>query len=481
MDCVGTHYYRNVALGGETPEQKAIEELQKEVEEINTTLAEQGGEIDKINAEFVVVYPTDTDAVVQEKINKESVSKVIFAKGVYNNITSTKTIPSNKCLIGYGATINMPATLDRLILFMNASDGSIGGWNANENITLLGFNFNCANAQAGSSSETLGFLHSRHIIIKDCTFSSLHNTGGHFIEFCGCYGCIIDACYFYDYPAGSEMVQLDAASDSGAFPPIAGPWDNTASAAIVITNNQFENPQTYTAERGADTFPAAIGNHNKQGNNIAHCKIIGNTFANITTAIRSVGISATVISGNTSYGVFNFFSLGTDSNAATTAKYSGNVIANNSINCATKVATVTVAESYKCAAITYNGANTIIANNQIWNASADGIQMRGHDNVINNNRINNCGRSGISLVSTDGISVVGNHCTFNVEKTVDTSDSDIRASGQKNCIISENTVNRMFIYTDQVGNLVINNLITQTLTNTGGTAHNNMINGAWTE
>lgn len=477
MDCVGTHYYRDVAYGGKTPEQIAIEQLQKEVEELQTDVTDLNSFKDK----FIIVYPTDTDAVVQQKINTPNINKIIFATGTYNNITTTKTIPSNKTLIGYGATINMPATLDRLILFMNDSNGTIGGWNANENITLLGFTFNCENAQAGSSSEALGFLHSRHIIIKDCTFHSLLNTGGHFIELCGCYGCVIDSCYFYDYPAGSEMVQLDIASDAGAFPPIGGPWDNTASAAIVITNNQFENPQSYTAERGADTFPAAIGNHNKQGNIIAHCKIIGNTFANITTAIRSVSISATVISDNTSYGVFNFFSLGTDSNAATTTKYSGNVITNNSINCATKVDTVTVTDSYKCTAITYNGVNTVIANNQIWNASADGIIMRGHDNVISNNRINNCGRSAISLVDANGISVIGNHCTFNVEKNVDTSDADIRASGQHDCIISDNTVNKMFIYTDKAGNPIINNLITQTLTNTGGTAHNNMIYGAWTE
>ena len=101
-------------------------------------------------------------------------------------------------------------------------------------------------------------------------------------------------------------------------------------------------------------------------------------------------------------------------------------------------------------------------------------------NIISNNRISNCGRSGISLVGTDGVSVVGNHCTLNREKNVDTSDADIRTSGQINCIISDNTVNKMFIYTDQVGNPIINNLITQTLTNTGGTAHNNMINGVWT-
>lgn len=486
-DLIQTHYYRDIQVEGKSPEQIAIEELQKEVEDLRDDLATTDSDLTNLTNDFngfkdkfIIVYPTDTDAVVQQKINTAGINKIIFATGTYDNITTTKTIPSNKTLIGYGATINMPATLDRLILFMNNSNGSIGGWNANENITILGFTFNCSNAQEGSSTETLGFLHSRHIIIKDCTFHSLHNTGGHFIEFCGCYGCIVENCYFYDYPAGSEMLQLDAASDSGAFPPIGGPWDNTESAAIVITNNHFENPQTYTAERGADTFPAAIGNHNKGGRTIAHCKITGNTFANITTAIRSVGISSTVISNNTSYGVFNFFSVGSDSGAANTAKYAGNVITNNSISCAAKVATVTVPDSYKCTAITYNGANTVISDNQIWNASADGIIMRGHDNVISNNRISNCGRSGISLVTTNGISVTGNHCTFNAEKNVDTSDADIRATGQHDCIISDNTVNKMFIYTDKAGNPIINNLITQAINNTGGTVHNNMVYGAWT-
>lgn len=485
-DLIQTHYFRDIQVEGKSPEQIAIEELQKEVEELNSDVATTEADLTTLTNDFnsfkdkfIIVYPTDTDEVVQQKINTAGVSKIIFAKGTYNNITTTKTIPSNKTLIGYGATINMPATLDRLILFMNASDGSIGGWNANENITLLGFSFNCANAQAGSSSEALGFLHSRHIIIKDCTFYSLHNTGGHFIEFVGCYGCIVDSCYFYDYPAGSEMVQLDTASDSGAFPPIAGPWDNTASAAIVITNNQFENPSDYTAEHGADTFPAAIGNHNKQGNTIAHCKIIGNTFANITTAIRSVGISSTVISDNTSYGVYNFFSLGTDSSAATQSKYNGNVITNNSINCATKITSPTVADSYKYTAITYNGNNSIISNNQIWNATADGIAMRGNDNLIANNRISYCGRSGINLITTTNTTVNGNNCTSNKATNVEAFDGDIRATGTTTCNISANTASTVNV--NATGNtLIMGNIITSSLNNTNGIAHNNVIAGAWT-
>ena len=105
--------------------------------------------------------------------------------------------------------------------------------------------------------------------------------------------------------------------------------------------------------------------------------------------------------------------------------------------------------------------------------------MRGQNNVIDGNRISDCGRSGISLVSPIGILVTTNHCSTNAQKNTDTSDADIRASGQGDCPIIGNIVNKMFIFTDKNGNLITTNSITQTLTNTGGIAHNNLINGAW--
>lgn len=477
MECVGTHYYRDVAYEGETPEQKAIEELQKKVEEINTTLAEQGGELDKINAEFVVVYPTDSDAVVQEKINKEGVSKVIFAKGVYNNITSTKTIPSYKTLIGYGAVINVPDL--EWVLFMNATDGTVGGYNANTCINILGFEFNAENVDSTGGCSVVGFIHCNQITVKDCKFLHLYS-GGHMIELNACRACVIDSNYFYDY-TGTEMVQLDSASDSGAFPPAGGLWDGTACAAISITNNTFENLATWTASHGADTFPAAIGNHNLNANagQISHIKIAGNSFAAITTAIRSVGISSSVIANNTMYGGFNFFSLGKDSASATTNKYVGNVIVGNSINCAAKSTEVTVANSYLHTAITYNGANSVISNNQIWNASADGIQLRGKDSVVAGNRISNCGRSGINLITTSNIIVSHNSCTANVEKSVEAFDGDFRATGTANCNISGNTVNVAKISTEAATTLFVDNIVTSALTNTSATAHGNMIAGVW--
>ena len=473
MDCVGTHYYRDVAYGGMTPEQIAIAELQKEVEELTTDVTD----LNSFKENFVIVYPTDTDEVVQQKISTPNVSKIIFAKGTYNNITTTKNIPSNKTLIGYGATIVAPSSIE-WIVFQNDSNGTIGGYNANENINILGFEFIGENLLSGQGASIMGFIHCNHIIIKDCKFRRLW-TGGHFIELNACHACVVDSCYFYDY-TGTEMVQLDQATDVGTYPVIPnGPWDNTGCSAITITNCTFENPQAYTAEHEADTFPAGIGIHNKNGNNTTHIKVVGNTFATINTALRFVKVASSVFNNNTAYGIYNFFSVGTDSNAATTANFAGNVISGNTINCAAKIASPTVVDSYKYTAITYNGTNSIIANNQIWNATADGITIRGNDNTISNNRISYCGRSGISLIGTTNTNVIGNNCTSNKVSNVEAFDADIRVSGTTTCNINTNTTSSLNV--NATGNtLIMGNIITGALNNTGGIAHNNMINGAWT-
>ena len=472
-DLVQTHYYRDIQVSAPTPEEIAITELQKEVEELQTNVID----LNSFKESFVIVYPTDTDEVVQQKINTPNVSKIIFAKGTYNNITTTKNIPSNKTLIGYGATIVAPSSIG-WIVFQNDSNGTIGAYNANENINILGFEFNGENLLSGQGASIMGFIHCNHIIIKDCKFRRLW-TGGHFIELNACHACVVDSCYFYDY-TGTEMIQLDQASDVGTYPVIPnGPWDGTNCSAITITNCTFENPQAYTAEHGADTFPAGIGIHNKNGNNSTHIKVVGNTFATITTALRFVKIASSVFNNNTAYGIYNFFSVGSDSNAATTANFAGNVISGNTINCAAKIASPTVVDSYKYTAITYNGTNSIIANNQIWNATADGIAIRGNDNTISNNRISYCGRSGINLITTTNTNVVGNNCTSNKVSNVEAFDADIRVSGTTTCNINTNTTSSLNV--NATGNtLIMGNIITGALNNTGGIAHNNVIAGVWT-
>ena len=170
-DLIQTHYYRDIQVTSPTPEQTAIAELQKEVEELQTDLATTDTNLTTLTNDFnifkdkfVIVYPTDTDEVVQQKINTPNISKIIFAKGTYNNITTTKNIPSNKTLIGYGATIVAPSSIE-WIVFQNDSNGTIGGYNANENITILGFDFNGENLLSGQGASVMVFIHCNQFII----------------------------------------------------------------------------------------------------------------------------------------------------------------------------------------------------------------------------------------------------------------------------------------------------------------------------
>ena len=484
-DLVQTHYYRDIPVTGPSPEQIAIEELQRDVEELTSDLATTNSDLTTLTTDFndfkdkfVIVYPTDTDEVVQQKINTPNVSKIIFAKGTYNNITTTKTIPSNKTLIGYGAKIVAPSSI-QWIVFQNDSNGTVGGYSANENINLLGFEFDCRNLLSGQGASCLGFLHCNHVHIKDCKFTHMF-TGGHFIEFNATTASSIEDCYFYDF-TGTEMIQLDKASDKGTYPVIPnGPWDDTACSSISIINNTFENTPSFTDEHGADTFPAAIGNHNHNGHPISHIKVIGNTFARMTTALRFVEVRSSVFANNTQHNGFNFFSCGSDTISVKAGSLTGNIFTGNVMNAHAKSAEVTPANSYKHSGISYNGTNTIFSNNYLWNYSADGIQIRGDNNVVSNNRIMDCGRNGIDIIDSHGIIVTGNTCTNNAGKKADASDSDIRESGQTDCNVTGNTVHTMYSKTTAGGNIIANNIITRTLNNTGATAHGNMINGTWT-
>lgn len=209
--------------------------------------------------------------------------------------------------------------------------------------------------------------------------------------------------------------------------------------------------------------------------------MINNTFANMTTAFRFVELATSVISNNTAYGGFNFFSCGSDTNSVN-GILTGNIIANNVMNARAKSATVTVEDSYKHGGIYYNGSNTIIANNYLWNYSADGIQIRGRDIIIDGNRISQCGRCGILLINTTGVSVTNNHCTDNNMLKVVSSDADIRESGTNNCNITGNITNTINTNTNSASTMLTSNTVTNSLTRTGNaSSHGNVIAGAWTE
>lgn len=206
---------------------------------------------------------TDSTAAVQAALDSNA-STIVFPAGTY--LVTWAKIPSNKHVIGYGAKI----TTNGNIIFANKADGVTGGWSANRDITIEGFEVFAPNPV---NCTPFGFGHATHVTVKNCVFHDIQTW--HFIEFNSCKGCIVDNCYFYNYGTAAggytEMIQLDYALQEGVFPWF-GPYDQTPTQDTKIVNCSFVG----NSERISGHIPAAIGNHTSS----TEWKIIGTEITN---------------------------------------------------------------------------------------------------------------------------------------------------------------------------------------------------------
>lgn len=227
----------------------------------------------------------DSTAAVQAALDSPA-STIIFPQGTYT--LDWCKIPSNKHLVGYGAKLVGTGTA----IFTNKSDGTIGYWDANENITIEGFD---VSAPIPATCTPFGFGHAKNITIRDCTFHDIKVW--HFIEINSCKSCVIDNCYFYNYgtTAGgySEMIQFDYMSSTGVFPWF-GPYDSTPCQDMKVINCSFIGTESLISEK----IPAAIGNHTSSpdwkiiGVEIANCY-----FENMGSCLKFVLCSNLLMSG----------------------------------------------------------------------------------------------------------------------------------------------------------------------------------------
>ena len=227
----------------------------------------------------------DSTAAVQAALDSPA-STIIFPQGTYT--LDWCKIPSNKHLVGYGAKLVGTGTA----IFTNKSDGTIGYWDANENITIEGFD---VSAPIPATCTPFGFGHAKNITIRDCTFHDIKVW--HFIEINSCKSCVIDNCYFYNYgtTAGgySEMIQFDYMSSTGVFPWF-GPYDSTPCQDMKVINCSFIGTESLISEK----VPAAIGNHTSSpdwkiiGVEIANCY-----FENMGSCLKFVLCSNLLMSG----------------------------------------------------------------------------------------------------------------------------------------------------------------------------------------
>lgn len=244
----------------------------------------------------------DDSVAVQQAL--DSGLNVLFTKGKKYLITNCK-IPSDTHVLGYGAVICSYTT--GACSFMNQSDGVNGVYNANRNITIEGLAFQFAASPDGWKNSLTGIAiaHSRNVKILNCYFSGLGNW--HYIELNSSRDCEVAGCTFDGYgnapgTAMSEMLQIDAATDSGNFPHF-GPYDNTPSLNIEIHACNFigtpEMVTDWNTTNGQQTglSPAGIGNHRSD----SACNTINihdNYFSNLKCAIYFWNVNNSSIHNN---------------------------------------------------------------------------------------------------------------------------------------------------------------------------------------
>lgn len=377
---------------------------------------------------------TDYTSNIQAAI-ASGAKTVLFPAGTYI-VTSDLLMNSNQTLLGYGAKLLRKHTnVTRMII--NESDGSVGGYDADSNMSVIGFSLDGNSINYPTALEAgitlIGFGHARNILIKDC---DLTNTlVFHCIEVNGCKNVLMDNLNCHDYVTpGREAIQIDLMGSStlwGAF----GPYDSTACENVTIQNCKFIN-----GDHGFGSH-SQINNHPHRNVTVKNC-----TFRNLRgVAIIPFNYNGLVVDGN--YMDSCLYGVNEYSQNNNTIKYSGNYrITNNHMR---KLLRADASPSTQGSGMIFKGTNNIIvANNVLDSINNWGIGFIRCDSVVvANNIINNFG----AVVNTEnyGIYMAGSS-NFNIRdntiKTITNTDAIVLRTNSsvtpKNGIIAGNIIQR---------------------------------------
>ena len=206
---------------------------------------------------YFKVNNTYTKAQLQEILNTTGEKVIEFENGTYNYDVNEKidrlTINSNTTLIFNNAVINSNGLLNGVLFLTYELDSTYTGYNGNENIKIIGGNFNCGFA----------LMHNKNVEFNGCTFTNPNNQ--HAIQIAGCLNTKIVNCRFngskYDESkkTESEVIQFDMciqANQPYLLDTTSVSYDNTINTNIYINNNIF-----YSGNGTTNKMYTAIGSH----------------------------------------------------------------------------------------------------------------------------------------------------------------------------------------------------------------------------
>lgn len=194
---------------------------------------------------------TDDTAAIQSALDwlKDSGGTIHFPLGTYKVTKSVYFYSHQSLVFEKGATILQGAAINNLM--MNYSSSDKGGYDATENVEIIGATFD--GGSYTQNNTLFGICHSKDIVIRDCSFVNAYGTW-HNVEINSSKNVLIDHCYFEGSRktgANGEMIQIDSFNNTATWPWGNGAVDNTVSYMVAVKNCFF----------GDNTISPAIGNH----------------------------------------------------------------------------------------------------------------------------------------------------------------------------------------------------------------------------
>lgn len=369
---------------------------------LDNRINETNGRVDTIIKKFRNFINVVTDFGADNTANTDSTEAlknafatrdafIYFPAGNYLISDSIK-INSNTYVYGYGAVIQNVSSNN---MFINNSDGTFGGYSANNNITLDGLKFIGFNM----GQTIVAFSHAININILNCEFysnSENHNEQNwHLVEINSCKYVNIDKCIFGGTSKfKTEMLQLDVATSYEVFPWF-GPYDNTPCSNVNITNCFFYHPEKYGFET-LETKDAAIGNHNGSDTApINFINIMGCHFNNVKTIFKFDYLSNSNISNNFAVNCQSGFAY-SSYHIIKNVRIVDNTLIGNKDDYTEKASNSVLGRGISIGNL--NGQlieNIIVAGNTVQNFVSHGIAINGIMCEICNNIIRSCGATGV--------------------------------------------------------------------------------------
>lgn len=390
-------------------------------------------------------------------------------KGTYL-IDEPIKIRSNTVIIAYGCIFRRNSDIN--IMFINDSNGSKGGYTANNNITILGGTFDGAGGSFIDECTIMAFGHASDITIEDCTFKNLVNW--HMVEYNAVNNGKVLNCKFENYGSstkGTEMLQIDIAKGSGMFPWF-GPYDDTTCNNILVKGCEFVD-----GVRGVGTHTTS---ENKEHTRIS---IINNSFINFSKeAIFGLDWAFTKIHSNHMSNVFKGIYLDVKSRDVYNHSILDNYLSGKRND----------PDSRGIQVKGTNGGNGIragtIRNNRVKRFGGHGIGVDFCDLwTITGNDVDTCGKAGIIIWGSTTVLVTDNVSRWNnvlgAGGSANEVDISVSATGASNVTLLGNYVETIRSSNLAKKVLISNNIVINSLINasTESKSVNNMVNGVFVE